>query len=144
MLKQALDESARSLGVNVIDFRIKRIDLPKEVSLSVFERMRTERERVATKHRSFGQAEAERIRAKADAKVTVIEAKANADAAKIKAEGLAKAATIYSGAYRKEAYFYSFYRSLGAYLHSFEYKNNLLVLQPNSEFFKFFRSKNGK
>jgi len=144
-LKNKLHESARSLGISVIDFRIKRIDLPKEVSLSVHARMRAERERVATKHRSYGRAEAERIRAKADAKVTVIKAQAKMDAAKIKAIGLSKAAAIYSVAYRKDASFYSFYRSLQAYLHSFNAQhNNFLVLNPKTEFFRFFRSQNGK
>lgn len=137
MLKQKADESAASLGASVVDVRIKSIDLPKEVSTSVFERMRTEREQVATKHRSDGRAAGEVVRAEADAKVTVILAKAKADAERIRAEGSAKAAHIYANAYNKDPNFYAFYRSLEAYMHAFHDKHDLLLLKPDSQFFKY-------
>jgi membrane protease subunit HflC len=137
MLKEKANESAKSLGASVIDVRIKRIDLPKEVSASVFERMRTEREQVATKHRSDGKAAGEVVRADADAKVTVIFAKAKTNSARIRAEGNAKAARIYANAYNKDAKFYAFYRSLEAYMNAFHNKHDLLLLKPDSQFFRY-------
>ena len=138
LLKQKTDESAQSLGVEVIDVRIRRIDLPEEVSSSVFDRMRVEREQAATRHRSDGKAKAESIKAQADATVTVTIAKAKAKGAKMRAAGDAKAAKIYADAYNKNADFYALYRSLLAYKNVFNSKNDILLLKPDGEFFKYF------
>ncbi|MCK4608222.1 MAG: protease modulator HflC [Gammaproteobacteria bacterium] len=140
ILKQRADASAKGLGVEVIDVRIKRIDLPEEVSASVFDRMRVEREQAATRHRSDGKAQAERVRAKADATVTVTIAEAKAKAAKIKAAGDGKAARIYADAYNKDANFYELYQSLKAYQDVFRNKHDVLLLKPDSQFFKYFNS----
>lgn len=144
LLKQQADNSAKSLGIDVIDVRIKRIDLPKEVSASVFSRMQTERQQVAMKHRSDGKSAAEAIQAAADAKVTVLLAKAQTQASGIRAQGLAEASRIYNQAYTKNANFYALYRSLEAYRNSFNTKNDFLVLKPESEFFKYFGSLEAK
>lgn len=133
--------SAQTLGLSVTDVRIKRIDLPSEVSKSVYDRMRAERERVATEHRSLGKAKAEAIRANADATVTITIAKATAEAALIRAQGDAAAAKIYATAYQQDPAFYSFFQSLNAYRATFT-KNDILVLQPDSQFFKYFNGVN--
>lgn len=130
---------ASKLGIAVIDVRIKRIDLPAEVSSSVFRRMRAERERVARDFRSRGAEAAERIQADADRQGTVILAEAFRDAESMRGEGDAKAAEIYANAYKQDADFYSFYRSLNAYRGSFNGANDIIVLQPDSEFFQFFK-----
>lgn len=142
LLKQKADESAKDLGIKVIDVRIKRIDLPEEVSDSVFSRMRVEREQAATKHRSDGKAKAESIKANADALVTIILAKAQEKGAKIQAQGDAKAAQIYAEAYKKDADFYALYRSLQAYKNVFISKNDILLLNPAGQFFKYFNNTN--
>ena len=139
-LQQEANKSAQNLGVDVVDVRIKRIDLPQEVSESVFQRMAAEREQVAAKHRASGQAAAEKVRAMADANVRVIVAKAQADGAKIRAEGDAVAAKIYAGAYAKDADFYAFLRSLQAYASSFNNKADKIVINPDSQFFHYFNS----
>jgi len=129
------------LGIEVFDVRIKRIDLPAEVSESVFARMRAERERVARDFRSRGLEAAERIRADADRERTVILAEAYRDAEATRGEGDAKAADAYASAYGKDAEFFRFYRSLSAYRGSFGDNNDILVLQPkDSEFFKYFNA----
>lgn len=140
LTRSAVDKSAQYLGVDVIDVRVKRIDLPKEVSDSVYERMRAERERIATRHRSDGKKEAEKIRAKVDADVTVLLANASATAAKVRAKGRAKAAAIYDNAYGKNKDFYAFMQSLVAYEKTFNTPQDVLVLRPDSEFFKYFKS----
>lgn len=139
-LQTEANKNAHDLGIAVIDVRIKRIDLPTEVSASVFDRMRAERELVATKHRSDGKAAAEQIQAQADANATVIEASAKANAAKIRGEGEAAASRIYADAYSKDPEFYAFYKSLQAYKDIFNNnkENNILVLKPDSQFFKYF------
>lgn len=138
-LGQQANASAQPLGITVIDVRIKRIDLPSEVSQAVFERMRAGRERVATEHRATGKASAEAIRANADAQVTIIIATANKQAATIRSQGDAQAASIYADAYSKDADFFAFLRSLQAYKAVFTNKqNNILVLKPDSAFFKYF------
>ncbi len=138
LLKQ-VDESVAGLGISVIDVRIKRIDLPTEVSSTVFARMRSERARVATKHRAEGRAAAEVIRAKADAEVTVIVATAESESKKIKGQGNAISAKIYAESYSKDPEFYSFYRSILAYQNIFANKKDLLVLKPDRNyFFKYF------
>lgn len=132
--------SAKNLGIDVVDVRIKQIDLPDTVTNTVYQQMRAERERVATEHRSQGLATAEAIRADADATVTVTIASAEKQAAQYKAEGSAKAAKIYGDAYSHDPKFYSFYRSLLAYQSAFHGKEDVLILNPNSQFFKYFKS----
>lgn len=135
-----LNESARrELGIEVVDVRVKGMDLPREVNRSVFERMSSEREREAREHRAKGRELAEGIRADADRQHRVILAEAFREAEEIRGQGDAEAAAIYAEAYNKDAEFYSFYRSLQAYRESFASKSDVLVLDPNSEFFKFFQ-----
>jgi modulator of FtsH protease HflC len=138
LLTKDADEKANELGVEVIDVRIKRIDLPTEVSGSVYERMRAERERVARDLRAKGDEAAERIESEADRQRTVILANAFRDAEKLRGEGDAKAAAIYAKAYETNSEFYAFYRSLAAYRTIFSASNNMMVLKPDSEFFKYF------
>jgi len=138
-LQTEANNSARDLGIKIVDVRIKRIDLPAEVSASVFERMRAERELVAAKHRFDGKAAAEQIQAEADGKASVIIASAQAQAAKIRSEGEAQAAKIYADAYGKDPEFYEFYRSLEAYRAIFKNNDqNVIVLKPDNAFFKYF------
>jgi membrane protease subunit HflC len=131
-------------GIDVIDVRIKRVDLPQNVSGSVYDRMRAERDRVAKELRARGRAEGERIRADADRQYTVILAEAYRDAQTLRGEGDAKAAEIYARAYSKNEEFYSLYRSLNAYKTSFGSKNDVLVIEPDADFFKYFNSPKGK
>ncbi len=130
---------AAGLGIRIVDVRIKRINLPVEVSQSVFQRMKAERERVAREFRARGKEAAERIRADADRQRTVILADAKRDAAKIRGAGDAEAAEIYAKAYSKDEKFYTFYRSLQAYRRMFHGKDSLLVLQPDNELFRYFQ-----
>ena len=132
------DESARELGITVKDVRIKRIDLPEEVSESVFKRMRADREKVARELRAEGKEEAERIRADADRQRTVILSEAYREAEKLRGEGDAGATEIYAQAYQQDAEFYAFYRSLTAYENSFTGGKDFLVLEPDSDFFNYF------
>jgi membrane protease subunit HflC len=140
-LTKVVDRNAGELGVEVIDVRVKKIDLPPEVSESVYERMRAERERVARDLRAKGSEAAERIRADADRQRTVILADAYKVSEEVRGEGDAKAAEIYAGAYQQNAEFYAFYRSLGAYRSAFGQGGDLMVLQPDAEFFRYFRDK---
>lgn len=137
LLSQA-NISAQKLGVDVIDVRIKKIDLPETVTNTVYQQMRAERERVATEHRSQGKAKAEAIRAQADANVTITLANAKADAAKLRAAGDAQAASIYSVAYSKNPQFFAFYRSMKAYRQAFATKRDIMVLKPEGQFFEYF------
>ena len=139
-VREKVDQDVRPLGVQVVDVRLKRVDLPQEVSADVYRRMESERKRVASKLRSDGSAEAEKIRANADKQREVIIAQAYSTAQKVKGEGDAKAAAIYAKAFNENPEFYSFYRSLDAYRASFKNKSDVLVLDPNSEFFKYFRN----
>jgi len=143
-LQKKANESAQSLGISVIDVRIRGIDLPQGVREAVFKRMSTEREQVATRLRAQGMASAEAIRADADAKVEVNIAKAKAEAQQLRASGDGEAADIYTKAYSQNAKFYSFYRSLLAYQHVFKDKNTIMVLKPDGEFFKYFNSMSPK
>lgn len=131
-------------GIEVIDVRIKRVDLPQDVSESVYDRMRAERDRVAKEFRARGRAEGERLRADADRKYTVVLAEAYRDAQTLRGEGDAKAAEIYAKAYSKNEEFYSLYRSLNAYRSSFSSKSDILVIEPGADFFKYFNSPKGK
>ena len=140
LMRQKANEDAVKIGVHVLDVRLKRVDLPKEVSQSVYNRMQAERKQAATQLRSTGAAESERIRADADRQRDVIVAEAYREAQRIKGEGDAKAIAIYASAYQGAPEFYTFYRSLEAYRQSFKSKSDVLVLEPNTEFFKYFRS----
>jgi membrane protease subunit HflC len=146
IMAQAL-ESARSsredLGIEVVDVRIKAINLPTEISNSIYERMRAERTAVAKEHRSKGQEQAEIIRATIDAKVTVMLAEAQKDAFTTRGEGDALAAKIYSDSYTKDAEFYGFIRSLEAYEKSFSSKNDIMVVKPDSDFFRYLKDGSG-
>ena len=137
---------AKPWGVDVVDVRITRADYVDAITESVYRRMEAERKRVANELRSTGAAESEKIRADADRQREVILAEAYRDAQRIKGEGDGKATAIYSRAYEKNAEFYAFYRSIEAYKASFRGRNDVLVLEPNSDFFKYFRSggKSGK
>ena len=140
LMREKANEDARNIGVEVIDVRLKRVDLPQEVSVDVYRRMEAERKRVANELRSTGAAESERIRAEADKQREVIVAQAYREAQRVKGEGDARSTAIYARAYEQNAEFYAFYRSLEAYKASFRGKSDVLVLEPNSEFFKYLRS----
>ena len=139
-LLQKLSPSANKFGVELIDIRIKRIDLPAEVSSSVYQRMRAERERVAREFRSQGAESAELISAEADKQKQVILANAQREAENVRGRGDAESADIYAKSFGKNPEFYAFYRSLQAYQSSFEKTQDTLVLKPNSDFFKYFSS----
>jgi membrane protease subunit HflC len=138
VVTQDASAQVKDLGMAIVDVRVSRIDLPAEVSNSVYQRMRAERERVARDFRSRGAEAAERIRATADRERTVILAEANRDAIAMRGEGDAAAADIYARAFGANPEFYSLYRSLSAYRGSFGNKRDILVLEPNSHFFKYF------
>ncbi len=144
LLTKESDLQANELGVEIVDIRVKRIDLPPEVSESVYDRMRAERERVAKDLRALGAEAAERIRADADRQRTVILAEAYRTSEELRGQGDAKASETYAKAFEKNADFYSFYRSLTAYRAVFEGGSDILVLQPDSEFFRYFGSRSGK
>lgn len=137
-LTKDIDRRAADLGVEVVDVRVKKIDLPAEVSESVYARMRAERERVARDLRALGSEAAERIRADADRQRTVTIADAFREAETLRGEGDAQAAQIYAAAYGQDADFFSFYRSLDAYRAAFGAGDSLMVLQPGSDFFRYF------
>jgi membrane protease subunit HflC len=139
-VQKKADADARAIGIEIVDVRLKRVDLPPEVSESVYRRMETERKRVANELRSQGAAEAEKIRADADRQREVIIAEAYRDAQKIKGEGDAKAAAIYGRAFGQNPEFYAFYRSLEAYRQSFGHKSDLLVIDPSADFFKYLKN----
>ena len=139
-MREKADQDARKIGVQIVDVRVKRVDLPMEVSESVYRRMEAERKRVANELRSEGSAEAEKIRADADKQREVLVAEAYRDAQKIKGEGDAKAAALYAQAFNQNAEFYAFYRSLEAYRNSFKGKSDVIVVEPNSDFFKYMKS----
>lgn len=139
-MRQKADLDARKIGVQIIDVRVKRVDLPAEVSDSVYRRMEAERKRVANELRSEGSAEAEKIRADADRQREVIVAEAYREAQKIKGDGDAKAAALYAQAFNQNPEFYAFYRSLEAYRGSFKGKSDLFIVDPNSDFFKYMKS----
>jgi membrane protease subunit HflC len=133
------NKQAQEFGIDILDVRIKRIDLDKNISDSVYRRMEAERERVAKELRAQGEQEAETIRAKADKERTVILAEAFRKAEEIRGQGDQEAANIYATAYNKDKEFYALYRSLNAYRNSFANKEDILVVQPTSEFFKYFK-----
>ena len=141
-LRIRTDKDARSIGIEVLDVRLKRVDLVPEISADVYRRMDSERKRVANELRSTGSGEAEKIRADAERQREVILAEAYRDAQKIKGEGDATAAKIYAGAFSKNAEFYAFYRSMDVYKNSFRNKTDLMVLDPSSDLFKYLKNPN--
>ena len=144
LMRDKVDADARKIGVQVLDVRLKRVDLPQEVSEAVYRRMEAERKRVANELRSLGFAESEKIRADADRQREVIVAEAYRDAQRIKGQGDARAAATYAQAFQQNPEFYSFYRSLEAYRQSFKTKSDVMVLDPSSDFFKYLKSPTGK
>ncbi|MGP1679619.1 MAG: protease modulator HflC [Burkholderiales bacterium] len=146
IVRERANQDAKQIGVGIIDVRLKRVDLPQEVSDSVYKRMEAERKSVANQLRSEGAAASERIRAEADKEREVIIANAYKEAQRIKGEGDAKATAAYAQAYGQNTEFYAFYRSLEAYRSSFKDRSDLLVLEPNSDFFKYLKGpgKGGK
>lgn len=144
-LTAELDTVAReALGVRVLDVRIKRVDLPSEVSEDVYRRMASEREILARQHRASGQELALGIRADADRQEVVIAAEAYRDAEQLRGDGDAKAASIYADAFNSDPEFYTFYRSLNAYRNAFSNKGDMLLLDPDSDFFKYLGDIEGK
>jgi membrane protease subunit HflC len=137
--RQKADADAKTIGVEVVDVRLRRIELPPDVTGPVYQRMESERRRVANELRSTGAAESEKIRADADRQRQVILADAYRQAQKIKGEGDAKASAIYAQAYGQNPEFYAFYRSLEAYRATFRNKSDLMVLDPSTEFFQYFK-----
>lgn len=141
---EAAQVSAVDLGIEIIDVRVKQINLPPEVRHSIFERMRAERTAVAKEHRSEGNEKAEILRANVDAKVTVMLAEADKQALTVRGQGDADAANIYAEAFKKDPEFFAFIRSLEAYQNSFRNKNDVMVLQPDSDFFNYMNVSGGK
>jgi modulator of FtsH protease HflC len=138
------DADLKRIGVEIIDVRLKRVDLPQDVSDSVFGRMQAERKRIANEQRSTGYAEAEKIRADADRQREVLLAVAYRDAQRVRGEGDAKSAAIYAAAFNQNPEFYSFYRSMEAYRSTFRGRNDLMLLETNSDFLRYFRDSLGK
>jgi len=132
-----------SLGIEVLDVRVKRIDLPDEISDDVYRRMRAEREKLAREFRSQGEEEATKIRADADRQKVLLEAEAYRQSEEIRGQGDAEAASIYADAYNKDAEFFSFVRSLEAYKQSFGSRDDLLLIEPDSDFFRYLKASEG-
>ena len=144
IVTEVANERGVELGMEVVDVRLKRIDLPAEVSQNVYERMRSERARVAREFRARGEKEAITIKADADRSRTVVAANAYRDAETMRGEGDAKATKIYAKAYNRNVEFYDFYRSLSAYRTSFQNGGDVFLLDPDSEFFKYFSNPAGR
>lgn len=143
LMEEAMDSAESSkvdLGIEVVDVRVKRINLPEEVSNSIYERMRADRKAVAAEHRSQGREKADVIQATVDAKVTVMIADAKKKAYALRGEGDALAANVYANAYNKDPEFYNFTRSLEAYERSFSNKNDIMIVKPESDFFNYLKS----
>jgi membrane protease subunit HflC len=139
LVRERANQDAKQIGVEIIDVRLKRVDLPQEVSDSVYKRMDAERKSVANQLRSEGSAASERIRAEADKEREVIIANAYKEAQRVKGEGDAKATAAYAQAFGQNPEFYAFYRSLEGYRSSFKNRSDVLVLEPNSDFFKYLK-----
>jgi len=144
VLTSNINKKALSMGIDIIDIRIKRVDFPEKISQNVYERMRTERERLAREHRSKGEESATRIRADADAQSSVLVAEAYRDSEIMRGEGDALSTEIYAKAYNRDAGFYRFYRSMEAYKKTFSNKGDVMLITPDSDFFKYFKRVNGK
>lgn len=142
-IQRKVAAEAKQIGAEIIDVRLRRVDYVDQINNSVYDRMKSERARVANELRSTGAAESEKIRADADRQRVVILAEAYRDAEKIRGAGDAKASQIYAQAFGQNAEFYKFYRSLEAYRASFKNRHDLMVVDPNSEFFKYFKGVGG-
>lgn len=139
-----VDAAVRTdLGIEVVDIRVKRIDLPDDVSDSVYRRMAADREKEAREHRSKGMEQAEIIRADADRQRTIISAEAYRESEQLRGEGDARATAIYADAYNKDKEFYAFIRSLSAYKESFKSKSDILLVDPDSDFFRYLKESEG-
>ncbi|HET7198083.1 MAG TPA: protease modulator HflC [Burkholderiales bacterium] len=143
-VREKVDQDLKRIGVAVIDVRLKRVDLPQEVSESVYRRMESERKRIANELRSTGAAEGEKIRADADRQREVILAEAYRDAQNVRGQGDARAAAIYAAAFSQNPEFFAFYRSMEAYRSTFRGRNDLLLLDANSQFLRYFRESLGR
>jgi membrane protease subunit HflC len=143
-LREKANIEASQIGVQVVDVRLKRVDYSEEISKSVFDRMTSERKRIANQLRSEGAAASEKIRADADKQREVIIAEAFRDAQNTKGDGDAIAIEVYAKAYGKSPEFYAFYRSTEAYKNSFKNKSDVMVLDPSSDFFRYLRAADGK
>jgi membrane protease subunit HflC len=139
VVAEKVDKDVNNIGVEVVDVRLKRVDLVPEISADVFRRMESERKRVANELRATGQAEGEKIKAEADRARQVIVAEAYRDAQRVKGEGDAQASRIYAEAYQRNPEFFAFYRSMEAYRQSLRNKSDVLVLDPSSDFFKYLK-----
>jgi len=144
LMREKADADARKIGIEVLDVRLKRVDLPLEVSDAVYRRMEAERKRVANELRSLGFAEAEKIRADAERQREIIIAEAYRDAQRIKGEGDARASATYAGAFQQNPEFFAFYRSMEAYRQSFSDRGDVMVLDPSSDFFKYLKGPSGR
>lgn len=143
-LTRGLDVATQDeLGIEVLDVRVKRIDFPEEVSESVYAQMRADREKEARQHRSEGREQAEQIRASADREKVVIEANAYREAEQLRGDGDAKSASVYAAAFNKDKEFYSFVRSLNAYKESFTNKGDMMLVEPDSDFFRYLKDPKG-
>ena len=143
-VRKLVDQDLKRIGVEIVDVRLKRVDLPQDVSESVYRRMEAERKRIANELRATGAAEAEKIRADADRQREVILAEAYRDAQRVRGEGDAKAANIYAAAFSQNPEFYAFYRSMEAYRSTFRGRNDVMLLEPNSDFLRYFRDSLGR
>jgi len=146
LMNEAMEQASESsdeLGIEIVDVRVKQINLPLEVSNSIFQRMRAERAAVAREHRSEGQEQADMIRADMDARVTIMLADAERKARQLRGQGDAEAASIYANTYSKNPEFYSFLRSMDAYRSSFNSKQDVLIVDPSSDFFNYLNNQDG-
>jgi len=143
-VREKVDQDLERIGVKIVDVRLKRVDLPQDVSESVYRRMEAERKRIANELRSTGAAEAEKIRADADRQREIIVAEAYRDAQRTRGEGDAKSAAIYAAAFNQNPEFFAFYRSMDAYRSVFRGRNDLMLLESNSDFLRYFRDSLGK
>jgi membrane protease subunit HflC len=146
LMDEAMTQASSSsdeLGISIVDVRVKQINLPAEISNSIFNRMRAERAAAAREYRSEGQEQAEIIRANVDAKVTVMLADAERNARQLRGEGDAQAAQIYAQTYSKDPEFFSFIRSMDAYRASFNSKQDVIVVEPDSDFFRYLNNQSG-
>jgi membrane protease subunit HflC len=143
-VRQRVLDDVLKIGITLVDVRLKRVDLPQEVSEAVYRRMEAERKQAANKLRSDGFAEAEKTRADADKQREVIIAEAYRDAQRIKGDGDAKASAVYASTFQQNPEFFAFYRSIEAYRQSFRNKNDVIVLDPSSDFFKYLKDPGGR
>jgi modulator of FtsH protease HflC len=143
-VREKVDQDLKRIGVAIIDVRLKRVDLPQDVSESVYRRMEAERKRIANEQRSTGAADAEKIRADADRQREVLLAEAYRDAQRVRGEGDARAASIYAAAFQQNPEFFSFYRSMEAYRNTFRGRNDLMLLEADSDFLRYFRDSMGR